>query len=470
MARALLLGCSALLGLAACSAGAEESPRHAPQAPNFVIFLADDLGWGDLGFHGSMAQTPNLNRLAEEGASLNQCYVQPLCTPTRAALLSGYSPMRLGLQYRPIRPWDTLGIPRDVVLLPERLRNHGYATSLIGKWHLGHASPSMHPNRRGFDHFYGFLTGAGDHWTHTRGGAPDWQRNGETVAEAGYSTRLLGQEARRWIAEQSSEQPFFLELAFGAVHTPIQAPDELVAHYLEKVGNEKDATYLAMLESLDLAVGGVLDSLKEHGFEKNTMVLFLSDNGASFAERRSNRPFRSGKGTTFEGGIHVPGVLRWPGHIRAGTQLEHQVAIEDWAPTMLTAAGISLPTSNKADSPLDGRDLLPLFAKDPMDSKRPIFFATLSEFGLFHAVRFGPWKYIRRSFEDGRQRDLLFHLGDDPGEQKNLAKQEPDTVVELSALVDAWKKLYPHTAIPDYVAAAPEGWTPPTDWGERSRP
>ncbi|MCH2111559.1 MAG: sulfatase-like hydrolase/transferase, partial [Planctomycetes bacterium] len=440
-----------------------QSFEASSDAPNILLVVTDDLGWGDLGFRGSPAQTPHLDRLSEEGALLNRCYAQPLCTPTRVALLTGNMPVRYGLQYRPLRPWDRHGLPKSASLLPEKLQAAGYQTALIGKWHLGHGAPEHHPLRRGFDSFYGMMTGAHDYWTHERGGALDWQRNGSSLHEEGYSTTLLGLEAERFVRRAGERsQPWFLYLAFNAPHTPLQAPQERVDRLTGIVG-ERRATYLAMVEEMDAALGRVLSALDETKQTKETLVVFLNDNGGARIEGATNKPLRGGKGTAFEGGIRVPGMVRWPNSIPAGNH-EQLIHPTDWTPTLLTAAGATV----SADE-FDGENLLEALQTNHPVSKSNQFFGTISEYGWFLAIIDGETKYVRRTLNDGRSFERLFDLSTDLGEDNDLSKEQPDTLARLATLADAWHALSP-SGDPFMISEAPEGWTPPTDWADASRP
>jgi arylsulfatase A-like enzyme len=238
-----------LLAAAAAPAARAASPRH----PNVIVFLADDLGWKDLGYQGSEGQTPNIDGLCREGVRFDNLYAFPLCSPTRSALMTGRNPIRFGLGYTVVRPWSTYGIPRSETVMAEVFRASGYQTAVIGKWHLGHANVAHLPRSRGFDHFYGHLNGAIDYFTHERDGGIDWQRNGASVREAGYTTDLLAAEASRWIAARDRQRPFLLYVPWNAPHTPLQAPPDLLAKY-RSVKDKKRQTYLAMVEVLDRAM------------------------------------------------------------------------------------------------------------------------------------------------------------------------------------------------------------------------
>ena len=246
--------------------------------PNIVYILADDLGWKDVGFHGSDIKTPNLDRLAETGAKLEQFYAQPMCTPTRAALLTGRYPMRYGLQTLVILPDQTYGLPTSERLLPQVLKEAGYTTALVGKWHLGHAKREYWPRQRGFDYHYGPLIGEIDHFTHEMHGQKDWYRNNRPLKETGYVTTLLGQDAVRYIGRHDPKNPLFMYLAFTAPHTPYQAPQPYLDRY-KTISDPARRAYAAMITAMDDQIGEVVKALEARGMRENTIIVFHSDNG-----------------------------------------------------------------------------------------------------------------------------------------------------------------------------------------------
>jgi arylsulfatase A-like enzyme len=262
------------------------------QRPNIIYILADDLGWADVGWHGGEIRTPHLDKLADGGAKLEQFYVLPVCTPTRAALMTGRYPIRHGLQVSVVRPWAQYGLPLDERTLPQALKEAGYTTHISGKWHLGHFQPAYLPLQRGFDTQYGHYNGAIDYFTHARDGGHDWHRNDEESREKGYATSLLGDEAVRVIEQKHDGKPFFLYLSFNAPHTPLQAPPEYVKRY-SHITDKKRQVYAAMVECLDEQVGRVVVALELHALISNTLIIFSSDNG--HALRRRHPRLRLGK-------------------------------------------------------------------------------------------------------------------------------------------------------------------------------
>ena len=394
---------TALLSIAVAADGA---------APNIVVILADDLGWGDLERHGGSARTPAIDSLASEGVELRRCYAHPVCSPTRAALLTGCLPRRFGID-RPLGRRDP-GLPAGLPTLPRTLAQAGFETFLVGKWHLGTASL---PLNSGFGHFYGFIGPEIDSFTHLdRRGDVDWQRDGETLEEQGYAAVLMADEAVRIIEGSSDERPFYLQLAFNVPHFPILAPPGSVAKYADLP--PRQATRCGMIDVLDAGVARVLAALDERGLAANTLVLFLSDNGADASG--SNLPFRSRKGTVYEGGIRVPAIVRFPGHIRPGTQSAQPIAVQDLFPTLCAAAGLAPP----AGAALEGVDLWPAMLAGRVDDRPPLVIATADR-----ACVAGDWKLVVAA--DGTEE--LFHLRSDPGETRDLRLAEPGVTALLRA-------------------------------------
>jgi len=368
-----LMGALALSIVAATRAQAAQ--------PNVVIFLADDLGWADVGYHGEETiETPSINRIAREGVQLDRFYTTPICSPTRAALMTGRDPMRLGVAYAVILPWNNIGIHPAERFMPQSFQQAGYQTAIVGKWHLGHAQMTYHPNQRGFDHFYGHLhTEVGYFPPFANQGGRDFQRNGKSIDDQGYETFLLADEASRWIRERDPDRPFFLYVPFIAPHTPLDAPEDLKKKYADLDDDRKPTRsrnsdqsrqisrlmlrpsarpmYAAVVDAMDQAVGRVLDTLDEQGLSDDTIVLFFSDNGgAAYASGGAdNGPLRGGKGDTFEGGIRVVAALRWPGSVAAGGSFDSIMSVMDVFPTLAAAAGVE-PGN---DFELDGRNLWP---------------------------------------------------------------------------------------------------------------
>jgi arylsulfatase A-like enzyme len=455
-------------------AGAQAADAPAPR-PNIVYILADDLGWGDVGWHGSEIRTPNLDALAKAGARLEQFYVQPVCSPTRAALLTGRYPMRHGLQVGVVRPWAQYGLPLDEQTLPQALGKAGYETAIVGKWHLGHVRPEYLPTSRGFEHQYGHYNGALDYFTHVRDGGLDWHRDDRASRDEGYSTHLLGREAVARINARDPSRPLFLYLAFNAVHAPHQVPERYKATYAHLP--EPRRTYAGMLAALDEAVGQVVAAIDAKGLRKDTLFLFSSDNGGPQPGTvTSNGPLRGAKATLYEGGVRVPAFATWEGRIKAGSVVDAPLHAVDWYPTLARLAGIS-PGESHA---LDGRDAWPTIvggAPSPHDA------ILLNATPTAGAIRVGDWKLIVRSPGANPRDDAhaaegatpkpgpgkgsveLFNLAEDPYEKRDLAKSRPDKVAELRARYDALAR----EAIPPKSAPKAPGFRSPRVWGEADR-
>jgi arylsulfatase A-like enzyme len=444
------------------SCAAESAPTDTK--PNIILIVADDLGWGDLGYLGGQPRTPNLDRLAKEGVQLSQFHTFPVCTPSRAALLTGRSPLRFGLAWSPLPPWSSAGLPIDEKTLADSLSAEGYRTVAIGKWHLGHQLAQHHPNRRGFDDFYGFLNGSVDYFQHrTRTGGHDWQRNGKSLTVEGYATGLLAKESERVIQSHDFAQPIFLYLPFGAPHQPLQAPPESVAAYAH-IGDPARQIYCAMVTEMDQAIARVLAALVDRGQLENSLVVFISDNGAALNQGGNNGDLRGGKASVFEGGLRVPATLYWPGHLAAGSHFESFTSIMDLAPTLMAVAGNPLDAGQ-----VDGRNLWPILTHTgSLDDPSAAFVSCIPNRTQW-ALYSGDWKYIRRlSLPGGKVREWLFRFADDPQEKFDLAKSEPERLVKMRAELATWLALDPSgsslTSPPDCTKEKPAQWKAPADW------
>ncbi len=402
-------------------AAAPEIPAAtAGKKPNILIIVADDLGWNDVGFHSNKATTPNLNRLATDGTELTRFYTYAVCSPSRAALLTGRMPLRFGI-VDALGPRQS-GIPDDVLTLPEVFRAGGYQTSLIGKWHLGE---QRGPLACGFEHFYGHLGPSIDYYQHTNPrGDHDWQRDGKTLQETGYSTDLIADEAIRQLTARDTARPFFMQVAFNAPHIPLAAPAELIAKHQNGGG-----LYAAVIEAMDLAIGRVLTTLDVQGLRENTLVVFLSDNGGG--RRYSNSaPLRDGKDSIHEGGIRNLCLVRWMGNTSAGAKSEQPVSLHDLLPTLAAAAGIPLP----ADSPLDGSNQWTAIASGKASAREPILIASRDL-----ALIDGDWKLIQ--WASGKQ--SLYDLKADISETTDLTLSQPELSKRLAAKLETLKQGLP---------------------------
>ena len=433
-----------LLTTLATLRAASPAPR-----PNILLIVADDLGWKDVGFHGSDIRTPTLDRLAAGGSELRQFYALPMCTPTRACLMTGRYPFRYGLQTGVIPAAQTYGLSTDERTLPQALKDAGYSTAIVGKWHLGHGDKKYWPQQRGFEHQYGPLIGEIDYFTHEASGVVDWYRNGEIVKEKGYSTTLLGDDAVKLIDEHDPNKPLFLYLAFNAAHTPYQAPEE----YLKKYAAIEDPSrraYAGSITAMDDQIARVIDALAQKKMLDNTLIVFMSDNGgtrnamfsgaiADMSKVRipcDNGPFREGKGTNYEGGTRVVAFANWPGHIPSGSAIPGLVHTADWYPTFLALAGAEASQPR----PPDGIDMRgTLFDGNP--SPRTEIVYNIEPFRA--AIREGDWKLLWRTTLPSSVE--LYDIANDPSESKNLASQYPDKVATLQKRI---QELSTHAAKP----------------------
>lgn len=418
--------------LSASAALASEAPK-----PNILYIVADDLGWKDVGFHGSEIQTPSLDRLAQEGVTLDQFYVQPMCTPTRAALMTGRYPLRYGLQSFVILPEQTYGLPTDERLLPEALQEAGYDTAIVGKWHLGHADLAFWPKQRGFDYQYGPMIGEIDYFTHLIHGVNDWFVNNAPLYEEGYSTTLIGDAAVRTIEAHQGDNPLFLYLAFNAPHTPYQAPQEYLDRYPDVADPNRQA-YDAMVTAMDEQIGRVLAALDEKGMRDDTIVIFHSDNGgvksAAFAGEietagdlpADNGPFRDGKGSLYEGGTRAVALANWPGKIAPG-KVEGMMHVVDMFPTLAGLAG----ASTAGGKPLDGMDMWSTISTGAKSPRNEIVYNVEMFRG---AVREDDWKLVRHVTLPSKTE--LFDIAKDPSETTNLAADHPEIVARLGARIE----------------------------------
>ena len=446
----------------------EFTPKTSLSQPNIVILLVDDLGWADVGFRGSDIETPNIDRLAREGLSLERFYSMPICTPTRSALMTARDPMKLGTIYAGFQPWQNGGVSPEEHFMPESFKAAGYQTALIGKWHLGHTFEPLVPNARGFDHFFGHLNTQVDYYDYTVAHGYDLQENGKSVRRDGlYATDVHAQEAVRYIADiRSPDKPFFLYVPFIAPHAPMQAPKQLEDKYkTRKNFPTPKRTYAAMVDSLDQAIGQILDTLDKHGLTDNTLVFFFSDNGGLEALGADNGPYRGGKLETFEGGIRVNALMRWPGQVPAGQSSDDIVSVLDLFPTLAAAAQIPV----QAVKELDGQNRWVELQNSHTDQRKgDLYFASNSPiFNKYHlSVMEDKWKLVQiidHQAQSTKVKNFLFDLHEDPKEEHNLAEQYPDKVAGMAEKIRKWRAKHPINGV--RVALAPHpGWRAPLDY------
>lgn len=412
-----------ILGLSACHGPApltvKQGALPAPP-PNIILVLADDLGWNDVGYHGSDIRTPNIDRLAAEGIVLRQHRVYPVCSPTRAALLSGQNPLRFGID-GPME--NDAMLPAGLKLLPEYLREAGYRTWLVGKWHLGMLRRSALPTSRGFDYFYGHLGGFIDYYTHVYFGGLDWQRNGQTVRETGYSTDLLTDDAIRLISQHDSRKPFFLYLAYNAPHTPLQYPPGGRDGYAD-IADPDRRVYAQMTTYLDTSFGRILRALEAKGIMDDTLLVFMSDNGGNLEAGSDNGQLREGKGSVLEGGTRVPAIVYWPrGGLAGGTISDLPVFAEDWLPTLLDVA--TGTTASLIES--DGQSVLSELQSGATTGGRP---PVVIGVGTSRAAYDWPWKLVQLN-----NRRYLYNLKDDPFETRDVLNDNMEVAKTLEQLI-----------------------------------
>jgi arylsulfatase A-like enzyme len=441
-----------LLGGALAASRAAQGQRTSSSKPNFIVIVFDDLGVHDLGYLGAQdLRTPNIDRLAAAGTVCRNWYSNaPVCAPARSSIMTGRIPQRAGVTNNgnPLKPSEKT--------IASVLKSNGYSTGLIGKWHLG-STPETVPNSHGFDYFYGFLDGCVDYYSHRyywgepkRVNFHDLWRNREEIFEDGqYLTERIGQEAVQFIGQQRTN-PFFLYTAFNAVHYPMHAPKK----YLDRFrGMEPErAMYAAMLAAADDAIGTMVAELERTGQRDNTAIFLLGDNGATTEKRAGlgqniatagkNSPFRGFKFSAFDGGMHVPGLINWPGQVPAGKMIDQIVMSADILPTICHLSGTPAP----ADRTLDGHNIWPVIAQG---AASPHEFVAWSS-GPQLAIRKGMWKLVVNGVDydgtaagsvplEGEDSVFLTDVDADPGERRNLRRLQPAVLDELQTLLNQWK-------------------------------
>ena len=451
-------------GMAAPSLALGRKAGRDARRPNIVLILADDLGWNNVGYHGGGVRTPSLDRLAREGVQLDRFYASPLCSPTRAGLMTGRHPLRFGIGCTVITPWRKHGIPAEERIIPEVLARAGYRRrGCFGKWHLGHSHVRYHPLRRGFTHFYGCYNGAIDYFTHEREGELDWHRGHRPAREAGYTTHLITKEAVAFIRACPADEPFFAYVPYNAPHSPLQVPEKYLAMYPKLAG--KPQAYAAMVTAMDEGIGRILAALDAKGVADDTFVLFFSDNGAGIGG--DNKPLRGGKASVYEGGVRVCAAARWPrGGIRGGRKVSCTMGAIDVLPTLMRIAGIR----DHGGRPLDGVDVLDQMAGKAGRIDRPWFsyvgYGTKDQL----AVMEGEWKLLyvgprilktAEPLRDGKV--SLFRIHEDPNEQADLAARHPEVVRRLLAKLKTYRSWHGKTCLLDETATR-KGFQAPKDW------
>lgn len=439
-----------------CTLASSAALAQKRRRPNFLVLVTDDQGIGDVGCFGAVdARTPNLDRLAASGVRFTQWYANaPICSASRAAILTGKYPDRAGIQGAlPSQPtWDVPGLRAGETTLPASLRQLGYRTAAFGKWHLGSAAPSR-PTAQGFDSFFGWYSGWLDAYSHRYyqlGGPPGkifhdlWRNDREVFEEPAYMTELLGRQARQFLTNQTREQPFFLYLAFGAPHYSMMAPPSYLDRFPSTMERDRK-THLAMVAAVDDVVGALLDDLGRLGMESETVVFYQSDNGATREERASsygkpatggsNGKYRGYKQGLFDGGMHVPALLRAPGLLPGGTVENRPLFSMDLFPTFLSMANEGAPVPQG----IDGQNILPVLRGEKGTHERMFW-----SFNHSRAVREGDWKLILNPPQFPGElvgsQIWLSNLEADPSERNNLAQAEPERVRKLTERIRAWER------------------------------
>jgi arylsulfatase A-like enzyme len=413
-------------------------PLQAADKPNIVVIVGDDMGYADIGAHGCKdIPTPNLDALAKAGTRFTSGYVSgPYCSPTRAGLLTGRYQTRFGHEFNP--GGGEAGLPLTETTLADRLKAAGYATGWVGKWHLGNAD-KFHPQKRGFDEAFGFLSGAHSYFP-AKGKAETILRGTKSADETEYLTDAFGREAVAFV-DKHKAKPFFLYLAFNAVHTPMHATDARLKKF-EDIKDNQRRTYAAMMWAMDEAIGKLFAKLKDEKLDQNTLVFFISDNGGPTMQGTTingsvNTPLRGSKRTTLEGGVRVPFLVSWPAKLPAGKVDDRPVIQLDVFPTALAAAGVD----RKDEWKLDGVNLFPYLSGE---ARLPPHSALYWRFGQQMAIRKGDWKLVKYdAVADGAKGTSparLYNLADDIGEKTDLAAKQPEKVKELQTAWDEWNK------------------------------
>ena len=404
----------------------------AQQAPNIVIIVADDLGWGDVSQHGSVIPTPNIDRLLNEGIELNRFYTAPVSSPTRCGLMTGRYPSRFGIRETVIPPWRDYGLPEEEETMADVLGRNGYThRAAIGKWHMGHSRLRYYPLNRGFTHFHGALNGAFDYFQHTREGELDWHDDWEPCHEKGYSTDLIAAEAARCIKEYAQDGPYFVYTCFNAPHSPYQAPEEELREFISKEEfdalppkDQKGWTYRAMVSRMDKGIGTILRAISESGEWDNTLILFLSDNGGvpGMEPYCVNRPLRGNKFDEWEGGVRTVAGIYWKKAFRQGNRkLEQVTGFVDVLPTLADIIGVEEAPKN----PYDGISILSVLRGEKEQIDRDMYLGCGS--GVC-----GQYKLILASQHLGLKKDFITDIQQNPSEKREgRIYEDPKRVVQL---------------------------------------
>lgn len=445
-------------------------------APNIVLMLADDLGWGDVSYHApDRIQTPFIDSIAREGIELDRFYVAPMCSPTRAGLMTGRYPIRFGMARAVVPPQRNFGLPIEERMLPEALAEAGYKhRGIFGKWHLGHHQAKWHPLARGFTHFEGHYNGAIDYFTHEREGELDWHINYEPTKKEGYATDLIAEAASDFIRMAAKDKtPYFCYIPFNAPHSPFQAKQEDLDRFgITSKKPSKEEWLKAMVWSLDQGVGQVLQAIEESGEAENTQVWFVSDNGGVAGVPLHNAPLNGSKLTTFEGGVRVVACVRWPAGWKGKRVVENTIGYIDVFPTLLESAGVDPQDGVVPGRELDGTSLVSLLAgKQPVFPERD-WYSYHGQSGQDqekYGLKTADWKLVIEGFDlrrDGltdKHEVFLYKMPGDLNETTNLASNYPEVVQALTDKLTTHRRLQPDDGITHFWVGR-QGFVPPKDW------
>ncbi|WP_144208222.1 sulfatase-like hydrolase/transferase [Shewanella donghaensis] len=416
--------------------------------PNILLILADDLGYNDVGFNGSTdITTPNLDELANNGTSFSEAYVaHPFCGPSRAALMTGRYPHKIGSQFNLPTKGSDVGVPIDEQFISKLLQNNGYRTGAVGKWHLGEA-PEFHPNKRGFDEFYGFTGGGHNYFpeqfkkqyeNQVKQGHSSinhyilpLEHNGKDVDENEYITDALSREAVNFVNDSATDdKPFFLYVAYNAPHVPLEAKAEDMAKF-PNIKDEKRKTYAGMVYAVDRGVGDIVAALEKTQQLDNTLIVFLSDNGGKLGKGASNYPLKEGKGSVYEGGFRSPMLFHWPEKVASGQRFEHPVLALDLYPTFAALAGVEIPTGKR----LDGKDIWSAFSANENPHQDELFYVLRHRKGFSDAaVRRNEWKAVKH----GNKPWQLFNVETDLNETKDLSSANRPLLNDMIREMEKW--------------------------------
>ncbi|WP_229684235.1 sulfatase-like hydrolase/transferase [Flavobacterium limi] len=424
----------------------QKNQKSSIEKPNIILIIADDAGWNDVGYHGSVIKTPNIDFLAKNGVELDRFYVNPTCSPSRASLFTGKPASRMGI-VAPISDKSQLKLPDSIPTLPKLLHKNNYQTALIGKWHLG-LQPSSGPKAYGFDYSYGFLHGQLDQYSHLyKNGDKTWHRNGEFIEEKGHVTDLITDEAIKWITEiRDTKKSFFLEVAYSAPHFPLQEEQKWKDPYMNCIKDSSRRDYAAAMSHMDNSIGILLEKLKQQKLDKNTLIIFMSDNGAmkdwdskneyngihpSNTTLGDNTPLRDWKTSNYEGAIRVPCIFYWKDHLNTFKN-ENYISVIDLLPGILSLAG-----DNNLSKSIEGKNVWPSISENKAIADQEIYVRGHLQESLIKK----PWKIIRTRHANTPADLELYNIEKDPEEKKNLIQEEKSVAEKMGiALENQFKK------------------------------